>query len=114
MNYHKLLQRQIARYLPADMLEHPGLLKLLTAVNDSYVGCERDKELSERAFAISEQEYLEVNSRLKQEIAVKKQSLEKLKETIGAITGEQNTSDSDDLLMIARYLNKQVTKRKHA
>ncbi len=114
MNLHKLLQKQLSKYLPETLRQHPDLQKLLAAVNDSYYACERDKELADRAFSISEEEYIEVNEQLKHEVAVKKQSVEKLKETIGTITGEEKSSDSDDLLMIARYLNEQVNKRKEA
>ncbi|MBL0356104.1 MAG: PAS domain S-box protein [Chitinophagaceae bacterium] len=114
MNLHKLIQKQIKKYLPQSLQQYPELQEFLLAINDSYCAYDKDKELSERAFKISEEEYVEINSKLKQEIAVKKQSLEKLKETIGTITGEEKTKDSDDLLMIARYLDQQVNDRKCA
>jgi two-component system, sensor histidine kinase len=114
MNLHKLLQKQLSKYLPETLRQHPDLQRLLIAVNDSYYASERDKELADRAFTISEEEYVEINDQLKHEVAIKRQSVEKLKETIGTITGEEKGSDSDDLLMITRYLNEQVNKRKEA
>jgi len=113
MNFHKLLQKQIVKYLPESLRQQPDLQKMLAAVNASYYACERDKELADRAFSISEVEYREINDRLNREVIVKKQSIEKLKEAIGTITGDENANDSDDLLMIARYLNQQVNERKH-
>lgn len=88
--------------------------QLLAAVSESYFACERDKEIAERAFSISEEEYVAINHKLKHEVAVKKQSLEKLKETICTITGQEKSNDSDDLLMLAKYLDQQVNKRKAA
>jgi len=114
MNFHKLLQKQINRYLPESLQHHPDLQKMLTVVNDCYNACERDKEIAERVFSISEQEYVEINDRLKHEVAVKKQSLDKLKETIGTITGNEQSNESDDLLMLAKYLDQQVKERKCA
>jgi len=48
-------------------------------VDDSYVACERDAALADRAFRISEEEYIEINKKLQHEAAVKKQSIEKFK-----------------------------------
>src|SRR5579871_2480430 len=114
MNYHKLLKRQIGKYLPAHLADDPEMAKFLSVIHDAYTAADKDKELSERAFAISEEEYREVNQQLAQEIVVRKQSVEKLKETVERITGEEKTGQSDDLLMIARYLSQQVTRRKNA
>jgi two-component system, sensor histidine kinase len=114
MNYHKLLNNQINRYLPESIRQLPELQKMLSVINDSYNAYERDRELSDRAFSISEEEYVEINQRLKHELQVKKKSVEQLKQTIGVIEGDERTKDSDDLLMIARYLNQQVNKRKSA
>jgi PAS domain S-box-containing protein len=88
--------------------------KFLSVINESYIALERDKELAERAFAISEEEYIDLNKKLKHEVAVKKLSVEKLKEAVGTITGDPKFNNSDDLLMIARQLNDQVNKRKNA
>ncbi len=114
MNFNKLLHNQIRKFLPDALKQNPELEKLLSVINDSYNAYERDRELSDRAFKISEEEYIEINQRLKHELEVKRQSVEKLKEAVGAITGEEKTAGTDDLLMIARYLNQQVNKRKNA
>lgn len=114
MSFHKLLQRQIKRHLPESLYQHPDLQKLFAAVSESYYACDRDKEISERAFSISEEEYIEINKKLKYEIEVKKQSVEKLKQAIDTITGEEKVTKTDDLLIIAKLLNNQVIKRKKA
>lgn len=85
MSLHKLLKKQITKYLPEELAGEPGMEKLLHAINDSYIAFERDRELAERAFRISEEEYIEINEKLKHEIAVKQESVKKLRETAGVI-----------------------------
>ncbi len=63
--YHQQLERQIKKYLDSSLQNDEGIKKLLTAVSQSYNNYERDKELSDHAFSISEKEYRDVNNRLK-------------------------------------------------
>ena len=42
-------------------MENENLLRFIAAVNDSYLAFARDKELSDAAFTISEQEFMEIN-----------------------------------------------------
>ncbi|HVM88050.1 MAG TPA: PAS domain S-box protein [Puia sp.] len=114
MNYHKLLAKQISKYLPENYLADKSMEKFLSVVSESYNAFDKDHELAERAFAIAEEEYLEINEKLKREINVRRQSVEKLKEAIGKITIDEKTNITDDLLIIARYLNSQVSKRRNA
>jgi len=114
MSFNKLLKNQIRKFLPESLSQNPELEKLLAVINDSYNAYERDRELSDRAFKISEEEYIEINAKLSHELDVKRLSVEKLKEAVGSITGEEKIAGTDDLLMIARYLNQQVNKRKNA
>lgn len=96
------------------MQADPAMQGFLAAISDSYYSYDRDKELSDRAFEISEEEYSSINNQLKHELDVKRKSVQKLKDIIGTISGEEKNNNSDDLLMIARYLNQQVHKRKNA
>ena len=113
MNYHKLLARQIKKYLPAEIAENPDVKKFLSVVDDSYDSLQRDKLLVERAFSISEEEYTQLNNKLFHEVEVKRKSIEKLKNTLGEI-GRVHQKDEDDLLSIADYLNEQILQRKSA
>lgn len=110
----KLLQRQIKKLLPESLHNSPEIAPFLEAVNNSYKAYEKDIELANRAFKITEEEYIEINEQLKREAEVRSRSIAKLKETIGTITGKERQSSSDDLLIISRYLNSQVVKRKNA
>lgn len=114
MNYHKLLQRQISKHLPLELKENEAVKNFLKVIDDSYHGLQRDKELIERAFNISEEEYIEINEKLKHELAVKKLSVEKLREAIGSFEDYKSNNGSDDLFVIAQYLQQQISKRKSA
>ena len=116
MSYHKLLTKQLNKYLRGDTIDHPVIKDFLSAVNESYLAYDRDKELSERAFRISEEEYIEINHQLKNELEIKKLSAQNLKEAIKEI--EHDSSDellkSDELPEIVAYLKSQINKRKKA
>lgn len=114
MSYHKLLKKQIQKFLPEHLRLDPAIQDLLEAVNSSYAAFDRDKDLAERAFRITEEEYSEINEQLKEEIEVKRRSVLKLKDTLGEISGDDTQNGSDDLLLIARYLHQQVREKKDA
>lgn len=114
MEYSQLLERQINRYLPQEIQRLPEMAKFLESVQHSYLAYERDRELTERAFAISEKEYIELHTRLKRELEVKKLSVQKLEEAVNTISGSEIQTDSNDLLAIARLLHQQINKRKNA
>lgn len=63
--YHKHLERQIKKYLEGSDIKDERIQQLLLAVSNSYTSFERDKELSEHAFSVNEQEYQSVNTKLK-------------------------------------------------
>ncbi|OOQ56712.1 response regulator [Mucilaginibacter pedocola] len=115
MNYHKLLNRQLKKYGNTELLAHPDFERFLEAVNDSYEAFDKDKELSDHAFMISEQEFAEINAQLKKESDLKKLSIEKLKNTLYHIkdddAGESGEVDGD-ILAILEILNQEITKRK--
>ena len=114
--YHSLLEKQIKKYLNGNVPADENLQKLLKAVNESYLNFERDKELSEHAFAISENEYADINAKLREEIDIRKRSVTKL---IDAIRSIEHASDftelsGHDLEQIIDYLKIQIEKRQEA
>lgn len=112
MSYHKLLQKQINKFLPSNIQNSIEVQNLLSAINESYNLFERDKDIADRVSSISEEEYIEINQLLKNEIFAKRQSIQKLKESFLSIYGQDINSDSDDLLIIVQYLLKEVAIRK--
>lgn len=116
MGFHKLLEKQIRKYLSDDFLENESFKMFIQSINDSYISFERDKELMDHSFKESEKEYQEVNQNLKKEHELKQQSISNLYDSLEIL--EENyqeinpEDDVDDLLFISKYLNKQIEKRK--
>src|ERR1700761_5925929 len=87
MNFNKLLEKQIKKYLPENWAALEGLSGFINAVNNSYNAFEKDLTLSAHAFRISEQDYVEMNEQLKKEIDTRKLGVINLKEAIKSIDG---------------------------
>lgn len=66
--YHKLLQRQLKKYSFPELENHELFQRFIESVNDSYNSFEKDKEISEHAFYLTQNEFSEINFRLKAEI----------------------------------------------
>jgi len=82
MSYHKLLQKQITKHLPEEYQQLPGIENFLQVVNGSYSSFERDSELLNHAFSISEKEYQLLYENLNHEYDLKNQSIENLKSAV--------------------------------
>jgi two-component system, sensor histidine kinase len=117
MPYHKLLNRQIRKFLSAKDTDNAEFKAFLEAISTSYQAYDRDLELSAHAFGINEKEYQEVNGNLSREIKLKKKSIGKLKDAIHRLDHSfelPETRQDDELLQIVEYLNAQIDKRKGA
>lgn len=114
MKQNKLLQKQLLKFLPPEFHDDENLADFINAVNDSYNAYERDHELATRAFKLSEEDYEEVNKKLKSEVELKKISIIKLKEAISNLEKDAifTLNTSDDLPDVIEYLKKQIEKRK--
>ena len=121
MGMHKLLERQLRKYLPESWASITGMKEFVDAVNSSYESFERDKVLNEHANKISEDEYIRTNQLLVDEIHQRKQSVEQLKEAIQAIQLDHDvsshfipefSSDSSSLNQAMQFLRKQIDARK--
>jgi signal transduction histidine kinase len=112
--HHKLLQRQLNKYSEGDNISPENFLHLIEAVNDSYIAFEKDKELSDHAFTISQQEFADINSQLKDEVELRKLSIQKLKSILGHFIADNKEplTDHDDLLEIVDLLNEEIKRRK--
>jgi len=114
---NNLLARQIKKYLSGDLLENDQVQYFIKVVNDSYKAYEKDQALSEHAFSIAEQEYAEMNERLKEEVISRRQGIKSLKVAIRRIDSSNDNSDlidldEDNLTATLAYLNEQISQRK--
>ncbi len=107
MSYNKLLARQIRKHLPEHLHNNPELGDFLSAINDSYLAYEKDKSLAERAFSISESEYIDITQRLKDELQLKNQSVRKIKDAM-SLLGEKGMLLQDDIGILTDQLYSQV------
>src|SRR5689334_14550231 len=117
MAFNKLLERQIKKYLPEDYHLQENLARFIQAVHDSYEEYERDRKLFNHAFACSENEYIQINEKLKKEAELKHASIQQLKETINKFKGGANNityNDTDDLSDIISYLEHELQEKKKA
>ena len=116
MIVHKLLQKQINRYLTPDSIENPEFKEFFSAINDSYSAYERDKDLMNHAFQESEKEYHQINQNLTNEYELKKKSIANLYDSLEALQDGfddiKHDDDVDDLLFVSKYLSQQIEKRK--
>lgn len=110
MKLNKLLEKQVKKFFPGDVFVQEKVKLFIQAVNESYNAYEKDIDLSEHAFRITEDEYRELNQQLKQEIELKGTLINKLKEAVYEI-GDRSLMETDEdaeILNIANYLKKQI------
>src|ERR1700755_2115214 len=111
MSWNKLLTKQITKYLIGDLLNQDAIVHFLNAVDQAYRFYERDRELSDHAYRISEEEYAVLNRRLKEELELKRLGLENLRAAIRRIEGREadpvvDGSEEDNLLFTLSYLGR--------
>lgn len=107
---NKLLVKQINKLIPEDLRNLPELSSFFDAVDSSYSSFERELDLSDRAFKLSEEEYENLNRQLTLELDVKRNSIKQLRDAV-ALAGDESWIKhlaDDDLLGIAGILNKQI------
>jgi signal transduction histidine kinase/ActR/RegA family two-component response regulator/HPt (histidine-containing phosphotransfer) domain-containing protein len=96
MPFNKLLDRQIKKYLPPEMLSDERLMRLLEAVNDSYKSFEKDKALADHAFHLNEEEYIRINKKLQTEVVGRRQAIKVLKEAIARLDGQGTAASAEE------------------
>jgi signal transduction histidine kinase/CheY-like chemotaxis protein len=115
MLYHKTLEKQIQKTLLPEQLSDPQIQRLLQLVDQQYYNFERDKQLTEHAFLISEKEYQDVVHKLQSRNNIYNQSVKKLKDAIIAHDPKAAMiieKEDNELANIIAWLEKQIQKRK--
>lgn len=98
MKWHRLLERQITRYLERENLPLP-VSKLLNVINNAYFQADRDRELLERSLEITSQELSERNAELQQQLQAIGQTQKALSESHSLLEATLNASQ-DGLLAL--------------
>ena len=115
MKYHKLLAKQIEKYLTDECRREPQFRTFINVVHNSYTSFERDKELLEHAAMLNEKEYSDINIQLKNEIVQRNESIEKLIEALQLLNGKTTLNEegaSVDLQSLVKVLHDQIAKQK--
>lgn len=115
MDYHKALQTQIRKFLPEHLRDNEALIPFLESVSRHYSTIEKDKNITEHAFEVSEKEYLEVMETLKKELDIKRESILLIKQAILSLMGNSSSEvniASDDLFDVIKFLEVQISRTK--
>ncbi len=115
MEYHYLLKKQIAKLLPEKYLQGDTLRQFVEVVNNAYNGFDKAKKLADHAFDVSEREYQQVTTDLREQNTIKQNSILKLKEVIRSLSPDEEfimSGTDDDLIHIVSFLQRQVNKAK--
>ena len=112
-SYHKILQRQIHKYLKEDLEICPGLDKLFQIISDTYKHYEKDRELLKRSMNLSSKELYESNERLKIEHKQQEIVLDKLKKAISelkiqALSDPKQDISENNLLAMVDLLREKI------
>jgi two-component system cell cycle sensor histidine kinase/response regulator CckA len=111
---HRLLLRQIRKYLGDGKQLSAELSQFLGAVDEAYGQFETDRKLVERSMELSSNELLEANSRLRQKFERDEAVLESLRMSVRALRTHDVAPSGDsstDLLDLSNLVREQVNLR---
>ncbi len=107
--YHKLLRKQIEKHLPAAAIHQEGMQAFLNSINDSYGSFDRDRELMDHAFSVSETEIEEVNHELHTLADQRQRTLKELNETVRSLrVGPSPGGQQENLVALSERIKHQV------
>ncbi len=107
MSYHPILEKNIQKLLPQELLSIEAVQQLLAAISRNFTSFERDKKITEHAFDVSETEYQQATRDLKTQNEIRKESIKKLKQSILSLdpkATQQFSDDDNDLIHIISFL----------
>ncbi|MEO9893038.1 ATP-binding protein [Aurantibacter sp.] len=112
---HKLLARQIRKFLPTQWAEQESLTTFLEAISKSYADNDSKLEVVQRSTVISSQELSEANEILRERAESQKKVIESLERSIASLSTDTNGTTkvnseehvSFDPLVLAQKLEEQ-------
>lgn len=107
---HRHLNRQIDKYLAKNSLSNsPELAAFIEVINQTYLNYEKEAELFEHSTLLNDQEYFEINSQLKEELAKKQLFESRLIELIQQLNVENKPLEGEaNLLNLIHILNREI------
>ena len=111
MEQHRLLRRQIRKYLLEAGVDTSAIMPFLNAVDQSYKHYDSAREFVNHSMRLSGEELEEKTLKLKEKNEQQAKLIESLKEAFNEI-GNSEISDEDDVIHIAELLGQAITERK--
>jgi PAS domain S-box-containing protein len=112
--YHRLLERQLKKFLPGYPEVPAQWEEFLNAVSNSYSHSDNDRVLMETAMRESSDELLSRKEVLNNLLERQSHVLESLKEAASALFPEQASLANEDLLQLADVVQEEIQKRQIA
>ena len=110
---HRLLQRQLRKFLGENPSLDPDVMLLLSAVSRTYEQDEETLELLQRSSELSSGELLDANGRLREEAGRQRAVLDKLNESIRALHADDTSvPPGQDPLALAEYIRRLLEERR--
>lgn len=108
------LLRQINKYLTDENLRNnPQITDFISAINKTYLNYEKDSAMFEHSARVSDKEYFEINSQLKNELSQKEVFQKQITDSIYKISREKiQLEDSNDINKLIKLLNNQIELKK--
>jgi PAS domain S-box-containing protein len=112
--YHRLLERQLKKYLPGYPEVSAEWEALLSAVSNSYDHSDNDRLLMETAMRESSDELMSKKEAVNQMLARQSHVLETLKEAASTLFPDRPSLENEDLLQLADVVQEEIGKRQIA
>jgi len=116
MAYHKIVESLLRKFYPNGFDGNEGQFNSFSnAISSHYNTFERDKKITDHAFAISEQEYIIATDDLKLQHEITKTSIQKLKDAIIDLQPDNSevfVEGDDNLINIISFLAELIKKSK--
>jgi len=109
--YHRLLERQMKKFLPGYPAVPEQWKDLLSAVSNSYEHSDNDRVLMETAMRESSDELMAKKEALNALLERQSHVLESLKEAASALFPDRTSLENEDLLQLADVVQEEIQKR---
>lgn len=85
MPRHKHLERLVHKHLSHTLISDPVITPFLDSLNVAFQAMERDKQLTEHAFKVSEREYQDALRQIERENREKRRNVEQLEAALNGL-----------------------------
>lgn len=109
--YHRLLERQLKKFLPGYPVVSEEMQELLRAISNSYEHFDNDRVVMETAMRESSDELMARKSALNELLDRQSQVLESLREAASSLFPDQASIVNEDLLRLADIVQEEIHKR---